>query len=88
MNSLHGQLLLSVVLRHTYCHVASLAGTDDTIDPLEGDMRIKRVLVGLVTTMVTAGALAAGAMAGSASVVYHDLFHQAISAVSGVYHDL
>jgi hypothetical protein len=38
--------------------------------------------------MVTAAALAAGAIAGPTSVVYHDLVNQAISAANGVYHDL
>jgi hypothetical protein len=59
-------------------------------------MDIKRTLVGLATTMVAAGTLAAGAVAAQASTgVYHDLQNQAVyhdlkpqPVGSDVYHDL
>ena len=49
-------------------------------------MRIRRLIVGLLASVSLAGALAAGAMAGSADLVHHDLFIQALNAA--VHHDL
>jgi hypothetical protein len=58
-------------------------------------MDIKRTLVGIATTMVAAGSLAAGAaVAQSSSGVVHDMENQAVvhdmrnSAGSGVVHDM
>jgi hypothetical protein len=51
-------------------------------------MSIRRFVLGIVTAVTAAGALALGVTAGTFNGVYHDLTNQAIKISTGVYHDL